>query len=102
MKTTDEILIQLCDLGLDGVACVIAQRHALTLPEMFSRDKHEPLPQARAEFYAYMKFVRGWSYPKIGQLVGRDHTTIMNQARMAMVREVAADQVAAGGRVRVA
>ena len=65
--------------GLLDVAQDIARGLHITLDELFSW-RMRPAPEGRAKFYAYL-WSLGWSYPAIGKLVRRDHSTIMAALR---------------------
>lgn len=59
------------------VAQDIARELHVTVEDMFSRSRERPHPEGRGRFYAYL-FALGWSYPAIGRLVSRDHTSIIS------------------------
>jgi len=60
----------------------IAARHYLTYEVMISNVRWHAAAAARREFYVLLRS-KGWSFPRIGQLVGRDHTTILAAVRAA-------------------
>lgn len=62
----------------DQAAAIAACWH-LTLRDMFE-SRTRPAPFARVAFYRYLRDL-GWSYPRIGELVGRDHTTVIAACR---------------------
>lgn len=72
--------------GLAEVAQRIARQHGLTVAEMFSEGRAPPLPKARAAFYEHLREL-GWSFPRIGALMGKDHTTILTAIRSGPARE---------------
>lgn len=45
--------------------------------EFYSRMRERRVVRARAMVARYLR-ARGWSYPRIGKFMGRDHTTIMS------------------------
>lgn len=47
-----------------------------------SRRRLGPITEARFGLYAALR-LRGWSYPAIGQFIGRDHATVIYGARRA-------------------
>jgi hypothetical protein len=68
------LLRRLHHLDLYAEARVIAQRWHLTLEDMFESTRR-PAPRARADFYRRLRGLR-WSYHRIGELVGRDGSTV--------------------------
>ncbi len=74
--TVDHVLENLSSRDLLELAVTIARKFHIDVREMFARTKTKPGPEARAAFYAHLIHVLGWSYPRIGELVGRDHSTI--------------------------
>ena len=60
-------------LSLAREACLGA---GVTLAEAFSRDRGPGPSEARKRFYGSLR-AQGWSFPRIGALVGRHHSTIM-------------------------
>jgi len=72
---------QLRELDLYDHAEAIARCWCITVDDMF-RSRRPPAPFAREAFYLHLRDL-GWSYPRIGALVGRDHTTVMVACRCA-------------------
>ena len=62
----------------DQAAAIAACWH-LTVRDMFESGT-QPAPFARVAFYRYLRDL-GWSYPRIGDLVGRNHTTVIAACR---------------------
>lgn len=61
----------LADVGL------IALRHGLEREDLLGRARLPRISRARHEaFYHFRR--KGWSYPEIGRLFGRDHSTIIH------------------------
>lgn len=54
----------------------IAQRHEVSMGEMFGHARHGGACAARAEAYRLLR-ARGWSSPRIGALFGRNHATVL-------------------------
>ena len=55
--------------------------HGLTWDEVSGRSNRRACLDARASVYVVLR-ARGWSYPKIGALVGgRDHTSVINSVQ---------------------
>lgn len=55
----------------------IADRHLATMDEVLGRGREKHIAHARAEFVHVLRSGTGLSFPAIGRLVDRDHTTIM-------------------------
>lgn len=60
----------LSDIGL------VALKHGLTRHDILGRVKTTHICRARHEAYYHFRR-KGWSYPEIGRLFGRDHSTII-------------------------
>lgn len=60
-----------------ALAVNVAETHGLDLEEMLSTSRRAECVDARLEIYRELRKA-GWSYPRIGKFVGRDHTTIMH------------------------
>jgi len=70
---------RLRELDLYDHAEAIARCWHITLRDMlYSRSP--PAPFAREALYRHLREL-GWSYPRIGALVGRDHSTILTACR---------------------
>lgn len=54
----------------------IAARHKMSLSTVLSHDKRDKVVEARRELARYLRSL-GKSYPKIGLLIGRDHTSAL-------------------------
>lgn len=50
--------------------------------DIMSRRRIKPIAQARFALYAALR-QRGWSYPRIGMFIGRDHATVLHGVRKA-------------------
>jgi len=61
----------LSDIGL------IALKHNLTRHDLLGRSRYPHISQARHEAFYYFRR-KGWSYPQIGKLFGRDHSTVIH------------------------
>jgi len=70
---------RLRELELYDHAEAIARCWHIPLRDMF-HSRRPPAPFAREAFYAHLREL-WWSYPRIGALVGRDHTTILTACR---------------------
>lgn len=53
------------------------ERYGITLDEMLGRSKRAPIVKARQEAMAQVRMRLGYSYPRIGRLFKRDHTTAL-------------------------
>jgi hypothetical protein len=65
----------------------VLEPHGLTWADVVGRNAKAPYVRARTDIYVALR-ERGWSYPKIGALVGgRDHTSIINSVQRHYKRE---------------
>lgn len=64
----------------DAIAREVAARHRLTVNEMLGPSRDHEFVVARAQLYRALR-QRGWSFPKIGRFVNRDHTTVLAALR---------------------
>jgi chromosomal replication initiation ATPase DnaA len=58
----------------------VARRHGVTVAEVLSTDRRRILVWARQEA-AYLLRGQDLSYPQIGELLHRDHTTVIHAVR---------------------
>jgi len=49
---------------------------AVPVEDIMSPKRNQRIVEARFAFYAALR-MRGWSYPRIGKFLGRDHATVM-------------------------
>jgi chromosomal replication initiation ATPase DnaA len=73
-------LMRVMERGLVNIATPIATAHHITLLELVGHERSTHIVAARVEFWAKLREM-GWSYPRIGDLVDRDHTSIMKTLR---------------------
>ena len=59
----------------------VAAHYGLTLEDLTRHDTHRAISRIRAEAFYEARRRTGASYPLIGMVAGRDHTTILNQCR---------------------
>lgn len=77
---THPIYIALMKRNLNGLADRIAAEHNVTIDELLSDRRMRHFCAARAELWRTL-YDRGWSYPAIGSLFNRDHTSIIAALR---------------------
>jgi hypothetical protein len=61
--------------------------HGMTLDDLRRYDGREEVSRVRQDLALLLRR-HGWSYPRIGRLLFRDHTTIMHSVKAAEAREV--------------
>jgi chromosomal replication initiator protein len=61
----------------------VCEAHDVKRDEIFKKNRSKKLVMARGVIYDRIRKELGWSYPKIGKLFGRDHTTILHGVRLA-------------------
>lgn len=84
MPTFDQILVNLDQAGVIHVAREICNRRGIALEDMWARPGRKAFQsRARFEFWAALKALDpiAWSYPRIADLSGHDHTTVMSGHR---------------------
>lgn len=65
--------------------------HGTTLDEVCSYTRDAAVVFARQELVLFLRS-EGWSLPAIGDLLGRDHTTVLHAERQAISRRQRAEQ----------
>lgn len=90
--STEEIVLELRRRSLYEDARRIARAHGVTIEQMFSKRRRKGEAMARQAFWAEL-YSRGcWSYPQIGALCARDHSTIILGIRAHAARASKAAQ----------
>ena len=56
----------------------VAQRHGLTLADLVGPDRSHAVSRIRAEALYEARAITGASYPLIGRIARRDHTTVLH------------------------
>jgi chromosomal replication initiation ATPase DnaA len=64
----------------------IASEHGVTALEVLGRGRTKSVARARAHFAHVLRASTELSYPEIGRLLGRDHTTAMHGDRAHEIR----------------
>ena len=64
----------------------IASEHGVTPVEVLGRDRSRSVARARAHFVHVLRTCTSLSYPEIGKLIGRDHSTAMHLERAHEIR----------------
>ena len=64
----------------------IASEHGVTPVEVLGRDRSRSVARARAHFVHVLRSSSSLSYPEIGKLIGRDHSTAMHLERAHEIR----------------
>jgi chromosomal replication initiator protein len=71
----------------------VCEHFEITMTELLSKDRHAHIADAR-HVAAWLLRETGLSYPSIGKVLERDHTTIMHSVRK-VEREIASEPRAA-------
>jgi chromosomal replication initiation ATPase DnaA len=87
MTTTIEAIIErLAERDLLDVALRFAREHNVTVRELVG-GSHERAPSwARQALWSFLYSLGHWSYPRLGHLFGRDHSTILAGVRAHLQR----------------
>lgn len=59
----------------------IASEYGISVGEMLSRCREPDVDRARRHAMAVLRWSTNWSFPVIGKIFGRDHTTVMHAIR---------------------
>ena len=71
----------MCSLETKRAIVAVLEQHNMSWAQVVGRTNKNPHVFARADVYILLR-ERGWSFPRIGALVGgRDHTTIINSVQ---------------------
>jgi len=70
----------------DQVVRLIRPRRGVTVEDLVSRDRHKNVSAARHEIIYWIRTKLDWSYPEIGKLFERDHTSIMSAYRKVLAQ----------------
>lgn len=71
--------------GVLGGAQEICDRHQVTLAEVFGRDRHRRIVDARHAIWTWLRGL-GWSYPEIARPWGVHHTAVLRAVDGAVAR----------------
>lgn len=63
----------------------ICREHGVSPDELLGRRRFSRVATARKHVWLYLHDVAGWSYPELGALFDRDHTTVMDGAASVRV-----------------
>lgn len=61
----------------------IALASGVRARDLLGRNRHKRVAAARKELYVLLRYEFALSYPEIGALMGRDHTTVLTAVRGA-------------------
>lgn len=87
----DEIMERLEGRGLLDLVAEICREHHVPIAEVLSRRRNAPIAAVRKVVWAELYHDRGLSYPDIGRLFGRDHSTVLfgvRQVKLMAPRKV--------------
>jgi chromosomal replication initiator protein len=59
----------------------IAAKHGITVEALLGRGRTKTVAEARHELMALLRGTFAFSFPEIGRIVGRDHSTVMYALR---------------------
>lgn len=82
------IVAALSERGLSTMLEEVARSHHVTQGEVVGRTRRLTPTKARHELWRRLRDEHGFSYPEIGSLFDRDHTTIMAGIRNARARQL--------------
>jgi transposase len=79
-----------CSPETRAIIAEVAQAYGVTTETIMGRDRNRAAAWPRQEVFYRLRHERGLSYPKIGAIFGRDHTTILHGATKHAERMAAA------------
>jgi chromosomal replication initiator protein len=80
--------------SLTDIIYVVAEHYGISPSDLLSRTRLKSVAQARAVAYALARDITPTSFPEIGDVFGRDHTTIMAVVQELAKRATKDDQLA--------
>lgn len=90
-----KFLCRLKEMGIyDEVVRLIRPRGVL-VEELVGRGRTKNVSAARHEIMYWIRTKMKWSFPEIGKLFGRDHTTVLLACRKVYLKNPSFGQVAA-------
>jgi len=69
------------------IVCDVAEEYGLTPRDLLGRSRRAPVARARMEAYARIRRDLGYSLKQIGNIFGRDHTTVIYGIRQQEAAE---------------
>lgn len=60
----------------------IAKEESTTVADLLGRQRYSSISRARHRAAAVLRWSTGWSYPEIGAVFNRDHTSIIHSVRV--------------------
>ena len=81
-----DIIDMLRQRDLYDVARRVARAHDCTVGELVGRSRHKGPAAARHALWAELYSRGHWSYPKLGELFGVDHSTVRDGVRAHCAR----------------
>jgi chromosomal replication initiation ATPase DnaA len=88
IPTFDQIIENIDQAGVSHVMRDVCKRRCIAPEDMWARRRFAFQAHARGEFWAALRALdpKAWSYPRIGNLSGHDHTTVMSGERKHIIR----------------
>jgi len=65
-----------------------ATGHSVSMAELLSENREGPVAMVRQATFWLLRNQTGWSYPRIGKAMDRDHTTVMHGVRRTADRAI--------------
>lgn len=82
----ETVIDRLAERDLLDVALRFAHDHSVTVHELVSRNRERAPSWARQALWSFLYSLGHWSYPRLGHLFGRDHSTIVAGVRAHLQR----------------
>lgn len=76
-----KFLRRLEEMGIRQEVALLIRPRGVSLEDLISRNRHKNVSAARHEIMYWIRNKMKWSYPEIGKLFERDHTTVIAACR---------------------
>lgn len=77
----EKFISRLKEMGIFDEVVQLIRPRGVSIEDLISRDRHKNVSAARHEIMYWIRTKLKWSYPEIGRLFGRDHTTVLDACR---------------------
>lgn len=78
---TIHFIHRLKEMGVYSEVVDLIRPRGVTIEDIISRNRHKNIAAARHEIMYWIRAKLKWSYPEIGKLFQRDHTTVLSACR---------------------
>lgn len=86
-KSPEQVLEDLRSKSMEWLVREVCENHGVAALELCGFSRQAPVPAARADLWTALKVKYRWSYPRIGEVFGVDHTTVMSHVKNYKARK---------------